>query len=144
LNTEINRINYQELWNNSQTEAHCIRIYIDIRIFEFCFTTLKSWTFLSRHWHHFSLDAISCERHVLSINLLMVRYFPWGHFWLILLHTACFVFFIIGLSAFFPGFIYVLSRPIHSQTNKSPKDFYVSLWVTWSRLYINKLRKKCV
>jgi hypothetical protein len=23
-------------------------------------------------------------------------------------------------------------------------DFYVSLWVTWSRLYINKLRKKCV
>ena len=28
---------------------------------EFCFTTLKSWTFLSRHWHHFSLDAISCE-----------------------------------------------------------------------------------
>ena len=27
---------------------------------------------------------------------------------------------------------------IHSQTNK---DFYVSLWVTWSRLCINKLRK---
>ena len=45
----------------SQTEARCFRLYLDIRIFEFCFTTLKSWTFLSRHWHHFSLDTISCE-----------------------------------------------------------------------------------
>ena len=61
MNTEIIRINYQELRNNSQTEARCFRLYLDIRIFEFCFTTLKSWTFLSRHWHDFSLDAISCE-----------------------------------------------------------------------------------
>ena len=49
LNTEIIRINYQELRNSSQTEARCFRLYLDIRIFEFCFTTLKSWTFLSRH-----------------------------------------------------------------------------------------------
>ena len=61
MNTEIIRINYQELRNNSQTEARCFRLYLDIRIFEFCFTTLKSWNFLSRHWHHFSLGAISCE-----------------------------------------------------------------------------------
>jgi hypothetical protein len=54
-------MNYQELRNNSQTEACCFRLHLDIRIFEFCFTTLKSWTFLSRHWHHFSLDAILCE-----------------------------------------------------------------------------------
>jgi hypothetical protein len=49
LNTEIIRINYQELRNNSQTESRCFRLYLDIRIFEFCFTTLKPWTFLSRH-----------------------------------------------------------------------------------------------
>jgi hypothetical protein len=36
LNTEIIRINYQELRNNSQTEARCFRLYLDIRIFEFC------------------------------------------------------------------------------------------------------------
>ena len=34
---------------------------------------------------------------------------------------------IIGLSAFFPEFIDVYPEPIDSQTNKSPKDFYVSL-----------------
>ena len=61
LNTEIIRIIYQELRNNSQTQARCFRFYLDICIFEICFTTLKSWTFLSRYWHHFSLDAISCE-----------------------------------------------------------------------------------
>ena len=38
--------------------------------------------------------------------------------------------------------MYNLDQFTHKQ-NKSPKDFYVSLWVTWSRLYINKLRKKC-
>jgi hypothetical protein len=49
LNTEIIRINYQELRKNNQTEARCFRLYLDIRIFEIRFTTLKSWTFLLRH-----------------------------------------------------------------------------------------------
>jgi hypothetical protein len=61
LNTEIIRINYQELRNNNQTEARYFRLYLDIRILEFCFTTLKFWTFLLRHWHNFSLNAMSCE-----------------------------------------------------------------------------------
>jgi hypothetical protein len=43
--SKLIRINYQELRNNSQTEASCFRLYLDIRIFEFCFTTLKSWIF---------------------------------------------------------------------------------------------------
>ena len=30
MNTEIIRINYQELRNNSQTEARCFRLYLDI------------------------------------------------------------------------------------------------------------------
>ena len=47
------------------------------------------------------------------------------------------------IKRFFSGVYLCITWTIHSQTNKSPNDFYESLWVTWSRLYINKLRKKC-
>ena len=92
---------------------------------------------LMAHEHHFSFTKLKTRQSLTNFRILNKK-------------SPC-VHFIIGLNTFFPEFIYVSPGSIHSQTNKnritwtnsltSKRRTFICLWVNWSRLCINKLRK---